>query len=130
MRNEEVMSMKRFLILFTLIAFSVVSCAGPNREMRLFTKPDFNHDEYEKDRQECNDQSFDQNLDSDARWQAYLDCLAEKGYKYQTSQDAEKTKEEPTTKERIITAGQTVGMVLLGVIVVTLYLGLMFLPRK
>ncbi len=122
--------MKSFLILFTLIAFSVVSCAGQNKEVRLFTKPDFSQDEYEKDWQECNNQSIDQNPDSDTRWQAYVDCLVKKGYTDQTSQDAEKTKKEPTTKERIITAGKTAGMVLLGVIVATLDLGLMFAPRK
>ncbi len=129
--------MKRFLILFTLIAFSVVSCAAPNKmatnkvETRLFTKPEFSQEEYEKDREECN-RSIDENLDPHAlHWQAFADCLAKKGYtETQTSQDVEKTKEEPTTKQRIITAGKTVGMGLLGVIVVTLYFGLMFAPRK
>jgi hypothetical protein len=72
--------MKRSLILFTLIVFSVVSCAGP---ARLFTKPDFSQDEYEKDREECI-QSIDQDLDSDARWQAFADCLAKKGYTLNT----------------------------------------------
>jgi hypothetical protein len=124
------MSMKRFLILFTLIVFVTVSCAGQNKEVKVFTKLDFSENEYQKDWQECNNQSMEQNQDSDARWQAYVDCLAKRGYTDQTSQDEEKTKEEPTTKERIISAGKTAGMVLVGVIAATLYLGLMFAPRK
>jgi len=121
------MSMKRFLILSILIVFLTVSCAGPNKVG--WTKPDFRKDQFENDRKECSD-SIDKNLNSEAFGKALEECLAEKGYKYQTSQDAEKTKKEPTTKELIITAGKTVGMVLLGTIVATLYLGLMFLPRK
>lgn len=125
--------MKRFLVLFSLIAFVTVSCAGANKEVKLFTKPDFSEDEYQKDWQECNDQSIEQNLDSDARWQAYVDCLVKKGYTYQSSQDAGETKEESATMKGIKTAGKAVGMVLLGVIGATLYVGylaLMFAPRK
>ncbi len=117
--------MKRFLILFTLIAFSVVSCAGQNKAVRPFTKLDFSQDEYGIGSQECNE-----NLHSDARWEDYVDCLARKGYAYQTPQEAEKTKEEPTTNERLITAGKTAGTVLLGVTLTALYLALMFVPRK
>jgi hypothetical protein len=126
-RGQEVMSMKRFLILSILIVFLTVSCAGPNKVG--WKKPDFRQDQFENDRKECGD-SIDKNLNSEAFGKALEECLAEKGYKYQTSQEAEKTKEEPTTKKLIITVGKTVGMVLLGTILVTLYLGLMFLPRK
>jgi hypothetical protein len=121
------MSMKRFLIFFTLIAFSVVSCAGPDK--LGWTKPDFRQDQYENDRKECID-SIDKNLDSEAFGKALEECLEKKDYTYQTSQETEKTKEKPTTKEQIITAGKTAGMVLLGVTLTTLYLALMFAPRK
>jgi len=124
------MNMERFLIFFTLIAFSVVSCAAPGKGVRPLTTTDYSQAEYDRVWRECNNESTDQNLDSDARYQTYVDCLAKNGYAYQTSQEAEKTKEEPTTKERIITAGKTAGMVLLGVTLTALYLALMFAPRK
>ena len=122
--------MKRSLILFILIAFSVVSCAAPSKGVRPLTKTDYGQAEYDRVWQECNNESTDQDLDSDARYQAYVDCLAKNGYAYQTPQEAEKTKEEPTTKERLVTAGKTAGMVLLGVTLTALYLALMFAPRK
>jgi hypothetical protein len=131
------MNMKRFLILFSLIAFVTVSCAGPNKANKVeWTKPDFRQDQYENDMKDCI-YSIDKNLNSEAFGKALEECLKNKGYTYQSSQDADETKEESTTKERIITAGKTVGKVLLGVIVVTLgvtlyagYLALMFAPRK
>ncbi len=119
--------MKRLLILFILIASVVVSCGGPNKVGR-WTKPDFSQDKIEKDRKECI-QSIDQNLDSEVFGIALEECLAGKGYTYQTPQDAQETKEEPTTKDKIITVGKAVGKVLLGVVVVALYLGLMALPK-
>ena len=118
--------MKRLLILFILIVFVTVSCAGPSKVR--WTKPDFSQDKFEKDRKECI-QSMGQNLDSEVFGIALEECLAGKGYTYQTPQDAQETKEEPTTKDKIITVGKAVGKVLLGVVVVTLYLGLMALPR-
>jgi len=79
--------MKRFLILFTLIAFSAVSCAGSNKEVGLFTKPDFSQDEYEKDRDDCFIQSIDQNQDSDDRWPAFVNCLEKKGYEFKKAEE-------------------------------------------
>ena len=122
--------MKRFLILFSLVAFMAVSCAGPGKGVRPFTTTEYSQAEYDRVWRECDNESTDQNLDSDARYQAYVDCVAKNGYAYQTSQEEEKTKEEPTAKDRIITAGKTAGMVLLGVTLTTLYLALMFAPRK
>jgi len=121
--------MKRFLILFILIVFVTMSCAGPNKVKVGWTKPDFLQDQFENDRKECID-SIDKNLNSDAFGKVLEECLGKKGYTYESTQDAEKTKEEPTTKERIITAGKTVGIMLLGITVATLYYGLMFAPRK
>jgi len=124
--------MKRFLILSILIVFLTVSCAGPSKVKVSWTKPDFRQDQFENDRKECVE-SIDTSLDSEAFGKALEECLDKKGYTYQSTQDVEKTKEEPTTKERIITAGKTVGIVLLGVTAVALYLGyysLMFLPKK
>ncbi len=79
--------MKRLLILFTLIAFVTVSCAGPSKVKVGWTKPDFSQDEYEKDQDEFFFQSIEQNLDSDARWQAevklpFLEGLFEKPKPY------------------------------------------------
>jgi len=127
--------MKRFLILFILIVFVTMSCAGPNKVKVGWTKPDFLQDQFENDRKECID-SIDKNLNSNAFGKVLEECLGKKksvlkkSYTYESTQDAEKTKEEPTTKERIITAGKTVGIVLLGITVATLYYGLMFAPRK
>jgi len=69
--------MKRFLILFIVIAYSVVGCAGSNK----WTKPDFDPGDFETDREECI-QSIDQNLVSEAFGKALEECLVEKGYKY------------------------------------------------
>jgi len=121
--------MKRFLILFSLIVFVAVSCAGPNKVKTGWKKPDFRQDQFENDRKECID-SIDNSLDSEDFGKALEECLEKKDYAYQTSQEAEKTKKEPTTKERIITVGKTAGMVLLGVTLTALYLALMFAPRK
>ncbi len=124
--------MKRFLILSSLIAFVTVSCAGPNKVKVGWTKPDFPQDQFENDRKECI-HSFDKNLDSEAFGKVLEECLEKEGYTYHPSQEAEKTKEEPTTKEQLITGGKTAGMVLLGVIAATVYvahIGSMFLPRK
>jgi hypothetical protein len=126
------MSMKRFLILSILIIFLTVSCAGPNKVKVGWTKLDFRQDQFENDRKECVE-SIDTNLDSEAFGKALEECLGNKGYSYQTSQDAEETKEESATKKGIKTAGKTVGIVLLVAIGVTLYAGylaLMFAPRK
>jgi hypothetical protein len=97
-----------------------------------WTKPDFRQDQFENDRKECVE-SIDTNLDSEAFGKALEECLGNKGYSYQTSQDAEETKEESATKKGIKTAGKTVGIVFLVAIGVTPYAGylaLMFAPRK
>jgi len=73
------MSMKRFLILSILILFLTVSCAGPNKVG--WTKPDFTHDQFVKDQNECID-SIDKNLNSEAFEKALDECLAQKGYKF------------------------------------------------
>ncbi len=123
--------MRTFLILFILIVFLTVSCAGPNKVgtnkvgTRLFTKPDFSQDEYEKDREECN-RSIDENLDSHAiHWQAFVDCLAKKGYTDQTSQDAEETKgeftkaEEPPSGNKVLaTAGAIALLIVLSPLII------------
>ena len=124
--------MKRFLILFILIVFVTMSCAGPSKVKVSWTKPDFRQDQFEIDRKECID-SIDKNLNSNAFGKVLEECLGKKGYTYESTQEADETKKESTTKERIKTAGKVVGMVLVGVIAVTLYagyIGLMFAPRK
>jgi len=55
--------MKRFLILFTLIVSSLVNCAGPSKEVRPFTKPDYSQAEYDNVWQECNDEPTEQEFD-------------------------------------------------------------------
>jgi len=76
--------MKRF-ILFTLIAFSVVSCAGPTvyRQAEWVMSPD----EFVKDWKECSE-SIDKNLNSEAFGKTIEECLEKKGYEYETSQNA------------------------------------------
>jgi hypothetical protein len=71
------MSMKRFLILFIVIAYSGVGCAGSNK----WTKPDLHQETFEKDQEEYI-QSIDKNLVLEAFRKALEECLAEKGYKY------------------------------------------------
>jgi hypothetical protein len=85
--------MKRFLILFTLIAFVTVSCAGPNTVG--WTKPDFRQDQFENDRKECID-SIDKNLDSEPFGKAPEECLAKKGYAF-------KKAEEPQSGDKVTT---------------------------
>ena len=74
--------MKRFLILFTLIAFVTVSCAGPNKVRWTGRGSDFRQDKFEEDRKGCI-QSIDQDLHSEAFGQALEECLAWQGYKYE-----------------------------------------------
>jgi len=71
--------MKRFLILFTLIVFLTVSCAGPNKAG--WTKPDFRQDQFENDRKECSD-SIDKTLNSEAFGKALEECLEKEGYEF------------------------------------------------
>jgi len=91
--------MKRFLILFTLIVFSVVSCAGPSKVR--WTKPDFHQDQFEKDREDC----IQAVKDDPEQKMTVEKCLAKKGYESEPSSDKEKAK--------ITEIGKTVGKVLL-----------------
>ena len=65
--------MKRFLVLFVLIAF-MTSCASLNYR---WTKPDFSQDQFEKDKEECR-KSLSQPSDEEIK-----KCLSEKGYKFE-----------------------------------------------
>jgi hypothetical protein len=78
------MNMKRFLILFSLIAFVTVSCAGPNKVR--WTKPDFRQDQFENDRKDCSD-SIDKNLDSEAFGKALEECLEKEGYEFKKAEE-------------------------------------------
>ena len=100
--------MKRFLILFILILFVTVSCAGPNKVE--WSKSNFHQDEFEKDRKECiqtaNKKSYSQTSG------VFDDCLALRGYKY----------EAPSESPSVTEVAKIVGKVLLytGLIVVAL----------
>jgi hypothetical protein len=72
------MNMKRLSILFILILFVTVSCAGPNKTG--WTKRHFRQDEFEKDRKECM-QTLNKNSYSQTSG-LLTDCLARKGYEY------------------------------------------------
>jgi hypothetical protein len=89
--------MKRFLILFILIVFVTASCAG----QRKWTKPDFQQDEFEKDREEC----LQAVKDDPQATLTFEECLAKKGYESEPSSDKEKSK--------IAEVAKTVGKVLL-----------------
>jgi hypothetical protein len=99
-RRQEVMTMRRLLISFTLIAFVIVGCAGPNKVGS--TKPNFLQEQFEKDRIECSD-SIDKNLNSEAFGKALEECLAKKGYGYKKAEEAapsgNKTEEPPSGKK-------------------------------
>jgi hypothetical protein len=102
------MNMKRFLLMFILIVFVTMSCAGPSKVR--WTKPDFCQDQFEKDRDDCIQAV---NADPDQKMTAE-ECLANRGY--------ESEPEPPSDKEKANTAEtmKKVGKVLLaiGVIVV------------
>jgi hypothetical protein len=93
--------MKRFLILFSLIAFLTVSCAGPNKVGWM--KPDFRQDQFENDRKECSD-SIDKNLDSEAFGKALEECLEKEGYEF-------KKAEEPPSGNKV--TAKVIGLVAL-----------------
>jgi hypothetical protein len=71
--------MKRFLILSILIVFVAVSCAGPQVKYR-WTKPDFNQEQFEKDRRECIDSIDRDGVSSEDFQKAFDDCFVKKGY--------------------------------------------------
>jgi hypothetical protein len=97
------MSMKRFLILFILIIFLTVSCAGLNKAG--WTKPDFRSDQFDKDREDC----IQAVKDDPEQKMTVGECLTQKGY--------ESEPEPPSDKEKGKTAvkvAKTAGKVLLG----------------
>ncbi len=77
--------MRRFLIVFTLIAFLTVSCAGPtvHRQAEWVMGPD----KFGKDWKECSE-SVGKNLNSEAFGKAIEECLEKKVYGYETSTNA------------------------------------------
>ena len=104
------MSMKRFSILFILIVFVTVSCAGPNKVG--WTKPDFHQDEFEKDRKQCI-QTLDERLDPAAFGKALEECLAKKRYKYETSPES-----SAENRKKVLTIiGLSVGVILCATVV-------------
>jgi len=76
--RQEVMNMKRSLILFSLIVFVTVSCAGPTKVGKLKA--------LEKDWKECSE-SIDRNFNSEAFGKAFEECLEKKGYEYMSSKN-------------------------------------------
>jgi hypothetical protein len=107
------MTMKRFLILFTLSAFLTVSCAGAKRIG--WTKPDFDPNEFSHDREECA-RSIDRSLVSEAFGRALEECLGKKGYEYRQS-ETETKESKPTTGKTVLL---TVGYISLGAALVAL----------
>ena len=93
--------MKRFLILFVLIAFVTVSYAGPNKVG--WTKPDFRQDQFENDRKECFD-SIDKDLFSEAFGKALEECLAKKDYKYHEVELKPEVRKLTTAETVLLTA--------------------------
>jgi hypothetical protein len=77
------MTMKGFLISFTLIAFVTVSCAGSNKVGWTRRGNDFRQDKFEEDRKWCI-QIIDPDLHSEAFGQALEECLGWQGYKYES----------------------------------------------
>ena len=90
--------MKRFLILFTLIAFVTVSCAGPNKVG--WTKPGFRQDQFENDRKDCID-SIDKCLVSDPFGNALEECLAKKDYSFNKA-EGPPSGDKITTKDIVL----------------------------
>ena len=76
--------MKRFLIVFTSIAFLTVSCAGPNKKGWTRGTTDFRQDKFEEDRQWCL-QIISEDLHSEAFGLALEECLAWEGYHYEST---------------------------------------------
>jgi hypothetical protein len=98
--------MKRLLILFILISFVTVSCAGRQVKYR-WTKPDFiSQEQFEKDRQECIDSIDRDGLSSVDFQKAFDECFAKKGY------------ERPQEKEYPIGVKILVGVGIVAVVVV------------
>lgn len=91
--------MKRFFILFILILFVTVSCAGQKK----WTKPDFRQDQFEKDREDCI-----QAVEEDPEQKISVEeCLTKRGYESDSKTTSEKE------KSKTLKAAKTVGEVLL-----------------
>jgi hypothetical protein len=76
--------MKRSLILFSLIVFVTVSCAGPTvyrREEWVISL-----DKFEKDRKECIE-SIDKDPNLETYDKAFEECFEKKGYESKTSRN-------------------------------------------
>jgi hypothetical protein len=112
--------MKRFLILFILFVFVTVSCAGRKK----WTKPDFDQDKFEKDREECL-----QAVKNDAQADLTLEeCLVKKGYEPESEPPSEKEKSK--TAETSKTVGKVLlvtGLDVVGVAAAAAYLALLAL---
>ena len=111
--------MKRFSILFILIVFVTVSCAGTSKV--TWTKPDFRPDQFEKDREDCI-----QSLKDDPEQKITVqECLTKKGYESEPEFGSDK--EKAKTAETAKTVGKallaTGGIVVLG----ALAIGLIFI---
>ena len=103
--------MKRFLILFVLIAFVTAGCAGPQVKYG-WTKPDFSQEQFEKDRQECIDSIDRDGLSSEDFQKAFDECFVKKGYE----RPQEEKKEYPTGVK--ILAGVAAGVALVPLVAV------------
>jgi hypothetical protein len=123
--------MKRFLILFTLIAFSVVGCAGPSKVKVGWTKPDFRQDQFEKDREECMETANKE--ESYSQTSGVFDyCMFKKGYEYQPQLQFESSFDKKDTAYKEDTGDakdilKTVVKVMGGIVVITLYGALLVL---
>ena len=98
--------MKRFIILFILIVFVTVSCAGPSKVR--WTKPDFRQEQFEKDREDC----IQAVKDKPEQNMSVEDCLTKKGY--ESEPEPSSNKEEAKTGE----IAKNVGAILLVVVFV------------
>jgi cytochrome c-type biogenesis protein CcmH/NrfG len=104
------MDMKRFLILFVLIAFVIVSCAGPQVKYK-WTKPDFSQEQFEKDHEDC----IQAVKDDPEQKMSVEECLAKKGYESETETPPDK---ESKTVETAKTFGKGVLITTLVVVVI------------
>ncbi len=116
------MSMKRFLILFSLIAFVTVSCAGPNKVGWTKRGKDFRQDEFEKDWKECMETANKE--ESYSQTSGVFDyCMAKKGYEYQPQSESIFDKKDKGIVE-------TVGIILLTYALIVVFVPLMLLAHS
>jgi hypothetical protein len=98
--------------LFTLIAFSVVSCAGPNKSGWTRRDGDFRQDKFEEDRKRCV-QFIDQDPNSEGFEQALKQCLARKGYNHEATDLGDEDKQKLKTLEKVLLISACVGLIVL-----------------